>query len=102
MKEKLYKKELVLTVVFTALLFFFGHLASIFVLFPGLQRGTMWGFPVQYIIPILAGWFGLLAVCWVMTIYCNKFDDEMEAYIEGRMEDAGRPAGDTISLKEVK
>lgn len=102
MKEKLYKKELVLTVVFTFLLFLFGHLASIFVLFPGLQRGYMWGFPLQYIIPILGGWFGLLAVCWVMTIYCNKFDDEMEAYIEGRMEDAGRPAGDTISLKEVK
>ncbi len=81
MKEKLYKKEITLTIVFSVLLLLMGHSASIFVLFPSLQQGTLWGFPVQYIVPILLGWFGILAVCLVMTIMCNKFDDEMEEYV---------------------
>ncbi len=81
MKEKLYKKEIKLTIVFSVLLLLVGHSASIFVLFPGLQQGSLWGFPVQYIIPILLGWFGVAGVCLAMTIMCNKFDDEMEAYV---------------------
>ncbi len=81
MKEKLYKKEIRLTIVFSILLLLVGHSASIFVLFPSLQQGTLWGFPVQYIVPILLGWFGVAAVCLVMTIMCNKFDDEMEEYV---------------------
>ncbi len=81
MKEKLYKKEITLTVVFSVLLLLVGHSASIFVLFPSLQQGTLWGFPVQYIVPILLGWFGIAAICFVMTIMCNKFDDEMEEYV---------------------
>lgn len=81
MKEKLYKKEITLTIVFTVLLLLAGHSASIFVLFPGLQTGTMWGFPIQYIVPILLGWFGIAAICLVMTIFCNKFDDEMEEFV---------------------
>ena len=81
MKEKLYKKEITLTLVFSALLLLMGHSASIFILFPSLQQGSFWGFPIQYIVPILLGWFGLAAVCLVMTIVCNKFDDEMEEYV---------------------
>ncbi|MCG8619063.1 MAG: hypothetical protein MI802_22800 [Desulfobacterales bacterium] len=81
MKEKLYKKEITLTIVFSVLLLLMGHSASIFVLFPGLQQGTLWGFPTQYIVPILLGWFGIAAVCLVMTIVCNKFDDEMEEFV---------------------
>jgi len=81
MKEKLYKKEITLTIVFSVLLLLAGHSASIFVLFPSLQQGTLWGFPIQYIVPILLGWFGIAAICLVMTIMCNKFDDEMEAYV---------------------
>lgn len=81
MKEKLYKKEITLTIVFSVLLLLMGHSASIFVLFPSLQQGTLWGFPVQYIVPILLGWFGMAAVCFVMAVVCNKFDDEMEAYV---------------------
>lgn len=81
MKEKLYKKEIRLTIVFSVLLLLMGHSASIFVLFPSLQQGTLWGFPIQYILPILLGWFGIAAVCLVMTIMCNKFDDEMEEYV---------------------
>jgi len=81
MKEKLYKKEIKLTIVFSVLLLLMGHSASIFVLFPSLQQGSLWGFPIQYILPILLGWFGVAGVCLVMTIMCNKFDDEMEEYV---------------------
>ncbi len=80
MKEKLYRKEIWITIVFSALLMLMGHSASIFALFPSLQGGTLWGFPVEYIVPILLGWFGIAIVCLVMTLVCNKFDDEMEAY----------------------
>jgi hypothetical protein len=82
MKEKIYKKEIRITLIFSALLMLTGHSASIFVLFPGLQQGTLWGFPTQYIIPILLGWFGIAAVCLAMTLVCNKFDDEMEEYVK--------------------
>lgn len=82
MKEKLYKKEIRITLIFSALLMLTGHSASIFVLFPGLQQGTLWGFPIQYIVPILLGWFGIALVCLVMTLVCNKFDDEMEEYVK--------------------
>jgi hypothetical protein len=82
MKEKLYKKEIRITLIFSALLLLTGHSASIFVLFPALQQGTLWGFPIQYIIPILLGWFGIALVCLVMTLVCNKFDDEMEEYVK--------------------
>jgi len=80
MKEKLYKKEIWLTVVFSVLLILMGHSATIFRLFPGLQQGTFWGFPTQYIVPILLGWFGMAVVCLVMAIACNRFDDEMEEH----------------------
>ena len=79
MKQKLYKKEIRLTVIFSVLLLLMGHSASLFVLFPGLRTGTFMGFPVQYILPILLGWFGMAIVCLIMTLMCNKFDDEMEA-----------------------
>jgi hypothetical protein len=82
MKEKIYKKEIRITLIFSALLLLTGHSASIFVLFPGLQQGTLWGFPIQYIIPILLGWFGIAAVCLAMTLVCNKFDDEMAEYVK--------------------
>lgn len=82
MREKLYKKEIRITLIFTVLLMLCGHSASLFVLFPGLQTGTLWGFPTQYIVPILMGWFGLAAVCIVMAVVCNKFDDEMAEMID--------------------
>lgn len=82
MKEKIYKKEIRITIIFSVLLLLTGHSASIFVLFPGLQQGTLWGFPIQYIIPILLGWFGIALVCLVMTLVCNKFDDEMAEYVK--------------------
>lgn len=97
MKEKLYKKEITLTLVFSVLLLLAGHSASIFVLFPGLQQGTLWGFPIQYIVPILLGWFGIAAICLVMTIMCNKFDDEMDAYVNSLP-----PVEDTRTEKETE
>ena len=80
MKEKLYKKEIWLTIIFSILFLLMGHSASIFVLFPGLQTGTLWGFPMQYILPILLGWFGMAVVSLAMTLACNKFDDEMDEF----------------------
>lgn len=85
-KEMLYKKEIRITIIFTLLLLLMAHSASLFVLFPGMQsvvtaagvEGGFGGFPVQYIVPILLGWFGLAIVCVVMAVVCNKFDDEME------------------------
>lgn len=68
------------TVVFTIILLLMGHSASIFVAFPALQQGTLWGFPIHYIVPILLGWFGVTIVTWVMTKYCNQLDDELDAY----------------------
>jgi hypothetical protein len=82
MKEKLYKKEILITVVFVVLFLLVGHSASIFVLFPSLQTGTFWGFPTQYILPVLLGWFGVAGVSLVMALVCNKFDDEMEEFVK--------------------
>ena len=78
MKDQLYKKELFITVLFFILLLIFGHFAQIFVLFPALQGGQMWGFPIHYILPILMGWFGLLGLTIIMALVLNKFDDDME------------------------
>jgi len=80
MKEKLYRKEIWLTIIFSILFLLMGHSASLFVLFPSLQTGTFWGFPTQYIVPILLGWFGMMVVSLVMTLVCNKFDDEMDEF----------------------
>jgi len=102
MREKLYKKEILLTIAFSIFLLLMGHTATLFVLFPGLQAGTFWGFPTQYIIPILTGWFGLAVVCWAMTIFCNNFDDEMDAYTSGLKIDTNRPVEQTISAKGGK
>lgn len=87
MKEKLYKKELFTTVLFVILLLITGHFAQLFKIFPSLQGGSFWGFPVHYIIPILVGWFGVLAVALVMALVLNHFDDQMEEYtksVEGK------------------
>jgi hypothetical protein len=91
--NKLYKKELILTVVFTVILLLAGHSASIFVAFPALQQGTLWGFPIYYIIPILLGWFGVTAISWLMAYYCNKLDDELDEYTAQYNESAAAKEG---------
>jgi hypothetical protein len=79
MREKAYKKEILLTIVFIILYMLMGHTATIFVLFPGLKGGSMWGFPIHYIIPVLTGWFGITIVSIFAAHFCNKLDDEIEA-----------------------
>ncbi len=80
MKEQLYKKETRITVLFVIVLLIFGHFAQLFKLFPSLQGGALWGFPVHYIVPILMGWFGLLIISIIMAVVLNKFDDDMDQY----------------------
>ncbi|MEF8824456.1 MAG: hypothetical protein V5A74_10125 [Desulfohalobiaceae bacterium] len=84
MKERLYKKELYLTLLFFILLMIFGHFAQLFVIFPGLQGGSFMGFPVHYILPILVGWFGLIILTTILAYVMNKFDDEMQEFIESK------------------
>ncbi|MBS0012871.1 MAG: hypothetical protein KFF46_02780 [Desulfobacterales bacterium] len=93
MKEQLYKKELRNTVLFVLILLPLGHFAQFFKLFPSLQGGSMWGFPVHYIVPILVGWFGLLIIAIIMAVVLNKFDDEMDEYTSS-LED--KNSGDTV------
>lgn len=91
MKEKLYRKEILITIIFVVLLMLTGHSATLFVIFPGLQTGTFWGFPTHYIVPILLGWFGMAIVCTIMALVCNKFDDEMEEYVNSLPSAGGDP-----------
>jgi hypothetical protein len=77
-KMQLYKKEMWLTIVFVVLIMLMGHTATFFVIFPSWQGGSMWGFPMHYIIPLLTGWFGLSIVSYLMMVYCNRFDDELD------------------------
>jgi len=77
-KMQLYKKEQRLTIIFVILIMLMGHTATLFVLFPSWQGGSLWGFPLHYIIPLLTGWFGLSIVSYIMMVYCNRFDDEQE------------------------
>ena len=55
MKEKLYRKEIWITVIFSVLLMLMGHSASIFLLFPGLQSGILWAFGLLATPAILLG-----------------------------------------------
>ena len=75
-----YKKEIRYTLIFSALLLMSGHLGLLFVAFPGLQGHMIFGFPSQYIIPVLMGWLGLMAIVAVQAKLTNDLDDEIEAY----------------------
>jgi uncharacterized membrane protein len=94
MKEKAYKKEIAVTIVFIILYLLMGHTASLFVLFPGLQGGNMWGFPLHYIIPVLTGWFGMLIVAIIAALVCNKLDDEIEAANKADEAASGKKGGE--------
>lgn len=76
--RQLYIKEVRLTLIFVILIMLMGHTATLFVIFPSWQGGSLWGFPLHYIIPLLTGWFGLTIVSYFMMVYCNRFDDEQE------------------------
>lgn len=93
MKEKLYKKEIWVTIVFIILYLSMGYSVYLFILFPGLKGGIMWGFPIHYIIPILTGWFGMAIVAIFAALVCNKLDDEIEA--ANKADDAASGKGGT-------
>ncbi len=74
-----YKKEIRYTLVFSALLLICGHLGLLFNAFPGLQNKMIFGFPSQYIIPIVFGWLVLMLVVGIQAKLTNDLDDEIEA-----------------------
>ena len=73
-----YKKEVRYTLIFSALLLMSGHLGLLFVAFPGLQGHMIFGFPSQYIIPVVMGWLGLMVIVAVQAKLTNDLDDEIE------------------------
>lgn len=83
-----YKKEIRYTLIFSALLLICGHLGLLFVAFPSLQNHMVFGFPSQYIIPVLMGWLGLMVVVYFQAKLSNDLDDEIEAY-SGSTENVG-------------
>ena len=74
-----YKKEVWYTLIFRALLVMSGHLGLLFVAFPGLQGHMIFGFPSQYIVPVVMGWLGLMVIVAVQAKLTNDLDDEIEA-----------------------
>jgi len=83
-----YRKEIRYTLIFSALLLICGHLGLLFVAFPSLQNHMVFGFPSQYIIPVLMGWLGLMVVVWFQAKLSNDLDDEIEKY-SGSTENVG-------------
>jgi hypothetical protein len=83
-----YRKEIRYTLIFSVLLLICGHLGLFFVAFPSLQNHMVFGFPSQYIIPVLMGWLGLMVVVWFQAKLSNDLDDEIEAY-SGSTENVG-------------
>ncbi|WP_136807798.1 hypothetical protein [Desulfosediminicola flagellatus] len=76
--NKAYKKEIWYTLGFSVLLLMSGHLGLLFVAFPSLQGHMVFGFPSQYIIPVIMGWLGLMAIVTVQAKLTNMLDDEIE------------------------
>jgi hypothetical protein len=74
-----YKKEIRYTLVFSALLLMCGHLGLVFVAFPSLQNHMIFGFPSQYILPVVFGWLVLMVVVGIQATLTNDLDDEIEA-----------------------
>jgi hypothetical protein len=81
-----YKKEIRYTLVFSVLLLICGHLGLLFVAFPGLQNHMIFGFPSQYISPIVFGWLVLMVVVGIQAKLTNALDDEIEELNNGSTE----------------
>ncbi|WLR50136.1 hypothetical protein LC040_12705 [Bacillus tianshenii] len=71
-----YKKEVWFTAIMSILFLISGHMGFIFSIFP--VEGTFMGFPIDYIIPILMGWFGVLALTIITGKIANKIDVAIE------------------------
>ena len=74
-----YKKEIRYTLIFSVLLLICGHLGLLFVAFPSLQNKMIFGFPSQYIVPVVFGWLVLMVVVAFQAKLTNALDDEIEA-----------------------
>lgn len=74
-----YKKEIRYTMIFSVLLLLCGHCGLFFVGIPALRDHMIFGFPSQYIIPVLMGWVGLMVVAAIQAKMTNNLDDEIEA-----------------------
>jgi len=74
-----YKKEIRYTLTFSVLLLICGHMGLLFVAFPGLQNHMIFGFPSQYIVPVVFGWLVLMVVTAFQAKLTNALDDEIEA-----------------------
>lgn len=74
-----YKKEIRYTLIFSVLLLICGHMGLFFVAFPSLQNHMIFGFPSQYIIPVVFGWLVLMVVVGIQAKLTNELDDEIEA-----------------------
>lgn len=73
-----YKKEIRYTLGFSVLLLICGHLGLLFVAFPSLQNHMIFGFPSQYIVPVVFGWLVLMVVVAFQAKFTNAVDDEIE------------------------
>lgn len=80
-----YKKEVWFTVIMSIILLVSGHLGVIFSIFP--VNGTLMGFPITYIVPILAGWFGVLFLTIISGMIGNHIDDAIEQENQQRQAD---------------
>jgi hypothetical protein len=74
-----YKKEIRYTLIFSVLLLICGHMGLLFVAFPSLQNHMIFGFPSQYIVPVVFGWLVLMVVTAFQAKLTNALDDEIEA-----------------------
>lgn len=75
-----YKKEVWFTIIMSAIFLVSGHVGLLFSIFP--VEGTLFGFPIMYIVPILAGWFGVL----FLTIIAGKIGNHIDAAIDAENE----------------
>ncbi len=60
----------------SALLLAAGNVGLFFSIFP--VEGTLFGFPIMYIVPILFGWFGIFFLTIVASKLGNHIDQEIE------------------------
>ncbi|TWI56316.1 hypothetical protein [Halalkalibacter nanhaiisediminis] len=79
-----YKKEVWFTIIMSLLFLVSGHMGVIFSIFP--VEGTLFGFPIIYIVPILFGWFGVLFLTVIAGKIGNHIDDAIEK--ENQLEQA--------------
>ena len=73
---KAYKLEVRITILLTVLFLLAGNVALIFSIFP--VEGSLFGFPIMYIVPILSGWFGIFFLTIVASRLGNRIDEEIE------------------------